>query len=583
MPRPLARVALGLGLALGATPAHALVLPSTDHESAPASAPARRVPGELVVLLPQADVAGRALRPPLAPDAAPPALARLDAALVPYGLQRSRWLAPDGRAVVVRSDDPSFDARAHDVARRLVADGVARAAAPNLLLDLQVTTPNDPYLATQWHLGTTAAGIRARNAWDLETGDSSVVIGVVDTGVDRTHPDLVGRIWINHGEVPGNLLDDDGNGYVDDVNGWDFAHDDNNPNPVFVVDSTAGMDVGWHGTFGAGLAAAVGNNAVGITGVAWDCRIMPLKVSGDSTGGITLAAVTEAFAYASDNGCSVLNLSLAGTDPILEGFFQPLVDDAFDAGIVCVAAAGNDGLDNAHYPAANESTLAVAATTQTNTRASFSSWGWYVDIAAPGANVWSSIAQNYTRDATHAFLFSFLFGWDGTNPYMYNSGTSFSTPIVAGAVALVRSKYPGVPPNLIIDHMIATADPVNYDNEIGGRLNVYNALLTNVDAPALPGGGRGPAALLGRAVPNPAFSGTSVAFTLPRPGPVALAVYDLRGRRVAGLVDGPRDAGAHHASWDGLDAGGRRVAPGLYFIAGSLAGERRSTRVTVLD
>ena len=576
MPRQLARVArvvLGLGLALTVTPAHALVVLPTE----PASR-AKRIPGEMVVLLPAAAAPGAAQA--LGSHAAAPALARLDAALSPYGLARSRWLAPDGRAMIVRSDDPSFDARADQVARQLVAAGVARAAAPNLLLDLQVTVPNDPYLNTQWHLGTTAAGIRARNAWDLETGDSSVVIGVVDTGIDRTHPDLVGRIWINHGEIPANGLDDDANGYIDDVNGWDFAHDDNDPNPVFVVDSTAGMDVGWHGTFGSGLAAAFGNNGVGITGVAWDCRLMPLKVSSDSTGGITLASVTEAFAYATDNGCSVLNLSLAGTDPILEGFFQPLVNDAFDAGIVCVAAAGNDGLDNAHYPAANESTLAVAATTQTNVRASFSSWGWYVDIAAPGENVWSSIAQNYTRDQVHVFLFSFLFGWDGVNPYMYNSGTSFSTPIVSGAVALVRSRFPGVPPNLIIEHMIATADPVNYDNDIGGRLNVYNALLTNVDAPSLAGGA---VAALGRAVPNPAFAGTSVAFTLPRAGQVTLAVYDLRGRRVAGLLEGPHEAGVHRASWNGLDAGGRRVAPGLYFIAGSLAGVARSTRVTVLD
>lgn len=575
MPRQLARVVLGLGLALAVAPAHALVVSPTETAGR-----TKRIPGEMVVLLPApaAEGASRGLKP----DAATPRLASLDAALSPYGLARSRWLAPDGRALVVSSDDPSFDARADQVARQLVAAGVARAAAPNLLLDLQVTVPNDPYLTTQWHLGTTAAGIRARNAWDLETGDSAVVIGIVDTGVDRTHPDLVGRIWINQAEIPANGIDDDANGYIDDVNGWDFAHDDNDPDPVFVVDSTAGIDVGWHGTFAAGLAAAVGNNAVGITGVAWDCRIMPLKVSGDSTGGITLAAVTEAFAYAADNGCSVLNLSLAGTDPILEGFFQPLVNDAFDAGIVCVAAAGNDGLDNAHYPAANESTLAVAATTQTNVRASFSSWGWYVDIAAPGENVWSSIAQNYTRDAAHDFLFTFLFAWDGTNPYMYNSGTSFSTPIVAGAVALVRSMFPGVPPDLVIEHMIATADPVNYDNEIGGRLNVYNALLTNVDAPLLTGGTVAPA--LGRAVPNPAFAGgTSVAFTLPRAGQVTLAVYDLRGRRVAGLIAGPHEAGAHRASWNGLDAGGRRVAPGLYFIAGSLAGVTRSARVTVLD
>jgi subtilisin family serine protease len=547
------------------------------------AAPGRRVPGEMVMLLPRENAA--TVRNKLAPDAATAAVRRLDAELAARGLARARWLSADGRAVLVRSADPAFDATADARARELVAAGVARAAAPNILLDLELTTPNDPYLATQWHLGTTAAGIRAQNAWDLEVGDPSVVIGILDTGVDLGHPDLASRIWVNADEIPANAIDDDGNGYVDDVNGYDFAHDDADPNPAFVVDSTAGLDVGWHGTFGAGLAAAAGNNAVGITGVAWDCRIMALKVSSDSTAGITLASATEAWNYALDNGCSVLNLSLAGTDPILEGFFQPLVNDAIDAGVVCVAAAGNSGLDDAHWPAACDSTLSVAATTQANQRASFSSWGWYVNIAAPGENVWSSIARNYARDEAHDFFFQFFFAWDGVNPYMYNSGTSFATPIVSGAVALVRSRFPGVPPRNIIDHMIATADVVpTYNAPIGGRLNAYQALLTNVDV--TPRAGGGPGVSLGPVVPNPLRTvpgaGATVSFHLPSAGDVTLAVYDARGRRLATLAGGRYDAGSHRASWNGRDDFGRRAPAGLYFVAGTLGGVARSARVVVL-
>ena len=572
VPGLLAGLLAGLGVALLALP----------PDSASASARLnRRVSGEMVLLLPRADAVVRA---PLATESTTPALQRLDAALAARGFARARWLATDGRAVLVTSSDPSFDVNADAIARALVASGVARAAAPNMELELEVTIPNDPYYATrQWHLGTTAAGIRAQNAWDLEVGDPSVVVGILDTGVDLGHPDLAARIWVNAGEIAGNGIDDDSNGYIDDVHGWDFAHDDNDPNPAFVVDSTAGLDVGWHGTFGAGLAAAAGNNAIGITGVAWDCRVMPLKVSSDSTAGITLAAVTEAWAYALDNGVSVMNLSLAGTDPILGPYFQALVNDAVDADVVCVAAAGNSGLDDTHWPAACDSTLAVAATTQANQRASFSSWGWYVNIAAPGENVWSSIARNYARDAAHDFFFQFFFAWDGVNPYMYNSGTSFATPIVSGAVALVRSKYPGVPPRFIIDHMIATADVVpTYNAPIGGRLNAYNALLTVVDAAP-----RSAAAsiALGPVVPNPlrtGAAGATVSFHLPSAGEVALDVFDVRGRRIASIARGAFDAGTHRASWDGRDAAGRPAAAGLYFVAGTIAGTAHSARVTVL-
>jgi subtilisin family serine protease len=544
---------VGLGLALGA-------IPVPDATAAPSAPP--RATEELVLLLHDDAREG------------------LDVALTARGLVRQKTLGRSGRAVLARRTGPALDAPgAARLARSLMSDGLVRAAAPNVLVPLALV-PNDPYLAQQWHLGTTAAGFRARNAWDVELGDPSVVLAFIDTGCDLGHPDFGGQYWVNAGETPGNSLDDDGNGYVDDVNGWDFANDDNDPNPEFSVDSTLGLDVGFHGTFGAGLAAAASNNAVGIAGVAWNCRIMPLRVSRQDTG-IALSAVTEAFAYACDNGASVINLSLAGTDPVLEAFFQALVLDAVAADAVVVAAAGNAGTDVTTWPAACESVLAVAGTTVTNQRASFSNWGWYVDIAAPGENLVSAISRNYTRDAANDLLFQFLYGWDGVNPYMRNSGTSYACPLVAGTVALVRSKYPGVPAKDVIAHVIATADVVTYDNDIGGRLNAFAALSTYLDVPGLGGGAS--IAALGRAVPNPLRAGgTSIAFTLPAAGVVELAVFDVRGRRVAPLIAAAYGAGTHRASWDGRDASGARVQPGLYFLAGSLAGAPRSTRVTVL-
>lgn len=551
---------VGPGMALAVTL-------SAAASSTAAPAPRDRVPGEIVVLLPA--------RP--AGD--------LDAALSLHGLARLRALTPDGRALVVRPATPdrlaALDARqAAGVARDLVARGVARAAAPNLVLPLHLT-PNDPRLGMQWFLGTTAAGIRIRNAWDLETGDSTVVLGIIDTGVDRTHPDLASRIWVNPGEIPGNSIDDDGNGYVDDVNGWDFATNDNDPNPV-LAPGQVGIDEGFHGTFIAGLAAAATNNATGIAGVSWGCRILPLKVS-DASAEISLAAVTEAFAYAIDNGVSVLNLSFGGTDSSLAAYFQALVDDAVDADIVCVASAGNSGVDEPVWPAACDSVLAVAATNMSNQRASFSNWGYYVDIAAPGDNVYSTLAQNYTLDPSSSFFFSFVYGWDGVNPYMYNSGTSFACPLVAGAATLVRSRFPGSTAPQVIQQLVQSADVVAYDNDIGGRMNVYEALLVAVDATS-PAGAAAPR--LGPVAPNPlrlaAGDLASVSFTLPRAGDVALDVFDVRGRRVATLARGRHDAGAHRARWDGLDASGGRVPAGLYFVAGRLAGTRTSARVTVL-
>ncbi len=536
-----------------------------------------RLPGEIVVLL--APGAANSLAPDAIGRARTTDVAMADV-LARHGLDEAKALGPvraRGRTMLLTSKRADFDAdRAVQELRAL--PGV-RAAAPNQLLDSYLV-PNDPMLPTrQWHLSTSAAAIRAQNGWDLETGDSSVVIAIIDSGVDRGHPDMAGRMWTNPDEIPNNGIDDDNNDLIDDVNGWDFANIDNDPNPENTA-ATTGIDSGFHGTFIAGLAGAATNNGLGIAGVDWQAKILSLKVK-TVTGAIPLAAVAEAWQYALAEGADVLNLSFGGTDSTLATIFQVLANEAVDANAMPVAAAGNDGNDLGHWPAACESVLAVASTTASNTRAPTSCWGWYVDVAAPGENVWSAIPRNYAPDPSSAFFFSFVYSYDGVNPYMFNSGTSFSAPIVAGACALVRARFPAAPATAVMKHIIETADVVNYDNDIGGRLNLLAALTQVIDASS-PVADAGGMLSLAAVAPNPMTARGTLALSLPHAGAVRVAVFDPRGRLVRSLFDGPLDAGPHRLTWDGTDTNGARVRPGLYFVRAQHGAASRAVRVTVL-
>jgi subtilisin family serine protease len=224
--------------------------------------------------------------------------------------------------------------------------------------------------------------------------------------------------------------------------------------------------------------------------------------------------------------------------------------------------------------------LAVAATNQSNHRADFSNWGPYVDIAAPGEAVWSAIARNYEYDEFSQIFFEVLWGWDTVNPYMSNDGTSFSSPVAAGACALIRSQYPWMTPRQVMQQIVLRGDVVAYDNPIGPRLNLLNAV--NAAAVGAPRVAAGAGAAMAPPFPNPARDGCSVSFALPAAGPVRIEAMDLAGRRVRTLLDGPLAEGAHEIRWDGTAAGGRRVAPGLYFLRLTCEGETLFRRVTVL-
>jgi subtilisin family serine protease len=359
---------------------------------------------------------------------------------------------------------PKIRAEHHRITHTSVEDAVTRFRGhraveiiePNWIVQADAI-PNDPQFHLLWGLQNTGqtggfpgSDIRAVPAWDVETGSPSVIVAVIDTGVDIYHPDLAANIWINLGEIPGNKVDDDGNGWVDDVNGYDF----------FNLDADPTDDVG-HGTHVAGTIAAVGNNSVGITGVAWNARLMALKFLGANGTGPISAAV-EAIEYAIQMGAHVLNNSWGGTR--FSSILQIAIQSANQQGIPFVAAAGNAGVSLesfTHYPASYDlpNVIAVASTTSQDALSPFSNFGpTKVDLAAPGSSIWS------TRPGAE---------------YGYESGTSMATPHVSGALALLRSEFPNMPGEQLRATLLSSVDAVPALEGFvlaGGRLNVARML-----------------------------------------------------------------------------------------------------------
>jgi subtilisin family serine protease len=331
------------------------------------------------------------------------------------------------------------------LASDLAASPAVEWTEPNYILSLD-DVPNDPdYESYQApYLGR----MQMPGAWDLSTGHSEIIIAVVDTGVDMNHPDLRDNIWTNPGEVPNNGIDDDHNGFVDDVHGWDFAANDNVPDD----------DYG-HGTHVAGIAAGRIDNNIGIAGMAGHATIMPLDVFTGRIG--TYDSLIRAIVYATDNGARVINMSLGATS--YSRGEQAAVEYAWSHGVVLVAAAGNNGCTthagSYHYPAAQPHVIAVAATDAGDQAASFSSCGDFVDVAAPGSLIWSTYKG-------------------GT--YAYMSGTSMATPHVSGLAALVLSLNPDLTPDMVSDLITQNADDLgatDWDPIYGhGRINGLQTL-----------------------------------------------------------------------------------------------------------
>ncbi|MGE3977250.1 MAG: S8 family serine peptidase [Nitrospira sp.] len=333
-------------------------------------------------------------------------------------------------------------------------------AEPNYLYWLNAT-PNDSRFGTLWGLHNTGqvvngtagkadADIDAPEAWDISTGSPNVTVAVIDSGIAYDHPDLAPNIWTNPKEIPANGIDDDGNGLVDDVHGWDFHMNDSDP--MDPVDLNPGGNPG-HGTHVAGIIAGAGNNGTGITGVMWTARLMALRAGGIDRS-VSTAAVVSAIHYAIDNGARVINASFAGPDCSLA--LYDTVNAAHAAGVLFVAAAGNEDSDNDSVPsfpanfsapsacngqqkAALSNVIAVAATDQNDELAIFSSTAASnfgantVQVAAPGVSINSTKpTSNVTNVLLHNFDsnptgLGYVFGGINTTWGFANS-TSFSQP-----------------------------------------------------------------------------------------------------------------------------------------------------------
>jgi hypothetical protein len=328
--------------------------------------------------------------------------------------------------------------------------------------------PNDPYFSSSGSWGQhydDLYGVKAiycPAAWDVSTG-TGIIVAVVDTGIDYTHLDITNNTWINTGEIPGNGIDDDGNGYVDDVRGWDFiGHSAGAPqqdNDTF--------DRNGHGTHVAGTIAAEGNNGLGIIGVAWGARVMAVKgLSDGGTGWDSVGA--NAIVYAANNGADVINASWGGqgTSPVLED----ALNYAASLGVVFVAAAGNGNADEANFfPANCSAAIAVAALDPNGGHAGFSNFGNRLDVSAPGVDILSLRATNTSMGTPLA-----------QDPgYTRADGTSMAAPHVSGVAALVLSQHPTWSSEEIRQVLRLTADHVDVDVLTGyGRVNALRAVQT---------------------------------------------------------------------------------------------------------
>ena len=393
----------------------------------------------------------------------------------PYAPQSARRLfrgktgaGPSARTLTVRKADLGLDriyvltfAGRHDFSeilrhyRRL--SGVVYAQ-PNYTYRI-CREPDDPayVLGKQWAYSV----IDAPAAWDVATGESGVVIAVVDTGVDYGHPDLVDNMWRNEGETPDNGVDDDGNGFIDDVRGWDFVDENNDP-----------ADQEGHGTHVAGIAGAVTDNVQGVAGTAWSCRLMAVR-AGDADGEFESARAAPAIVYAVDNGARVINLSWGGSDPADNVLIDALGYAERSGAVVCAAAGNNDGSAKS-YPAAYNysvpltSIIAVGASDRDDQKAAFSNYGDWVDLFAPGKDIYSTV---HTAP------------W-----YEDKSGTSMATPFVAGAAALLFSFDSSLDAAGAKSQLLGSVDVLPQLQGLtltSGRLNLFKALTEQDDAPRI--------------------------------------------------------------------------------------------------
>lgn len=326
--------------------------------------------------------------------------------------------------------------------------------------------PNDPRFAEQWALDM----LKMADAWDVTTGDSTIVIGYIDTGVNYNHEDLQESIYINsgewgtNGELRDNGRDDDGNGFVDDWRGWDFLGNGTLQNPVPDNDP---MDFDGHGTSGAGIAAARTNNGKGIAGVGYHTKILPIKVQND--GGTTDIAGYGGLRYAADMGCKVINASW-GRYGEFSQVLQDEIDYAWSKGALVVGSAGDNAINTdlrPFLPACMDHVLAVSSLEKDGSATTTTSFGTSVHVYAPGTDL-TTVRMSFG--------------------YQTVSGNSFATPHISGLAALIFAQHPDWTPDQVLKQIRVTADSFGADDPLYyGRANAYKAVSANATLENIPG------------------------------------------------------------------------------------------------
>lgn len=329
--------------------------------------------------------------------------------------------------------------------------------------------PNDYTASAQYYIDK----LQGTQAWDLSKGDTNVVIAIIDAAVMTNHADLQANMFHNWIELNGQAgVDDDGNGFVDDVMGWDAANNDNNANPPQVNSFD-------HGTHVAGCASAVANNNIGVAGIGYNCKILPIKAKSNASTGSSLDATLEGLDYAiASRYTDVINMSFGGSGGGSQTW-QNLLNVAYTKGIVVVAAAGNDNtLSDIFFPCSYDHVICVASSNQNDGKSWFSNYGSTVDVTAPGSSI-KSTTVNSVNPPVSGYQ-----SWDGT---------SMSSPITAGVIGLMLSVNPTLNPDAIESCLKQSCDNINAQNptyigKLGaGRINAFEALncLTPTAAPVV--------------------------------------------------------------------------------------------------
>ncbi len=483
-------------------------------------------------------------------------------------------------------------------------------------------TPNDTYFAygtskfpyDEWHLWD-LYGIDADLAWNTEKGKPSVLVGILDTGVKYRHSDLggsdppgpadnvtQGNVWVNPGEIPGNGLDDDANGYVDDVIGYDFVDTTPTMNPGYsCTDNDCGgpdndpNDGNGHGTHVAGTVAAITNNARGVAGIAGGfsdgttggagngvkivpCRMGVTGTKGAMTAGfVSMPAAAAAMNYLAnlaEDGFNVaaINCSWGNSN---SGGIDAAAEDLLDHDVMIIVAAGNNNNTIPSFLASKARVMAVGATDSTGKGASFTNYGSWVHLAAPGVSVLSTWHEITDPDTTHMYV-------------ALLDGTSMSTPHAVGVAALLESYNPALTRADKFNLMVNNTGPFGPMNTKALGSGILNAQLALAAAPPpttgvsayVPQGAR---ALALAASPNPARAGCDLMVRALPGGRVRVAVLDASGRMVRALEGVASVDGGLRLRWDGRDSAGRRAGVGLYMILASAGRERAAAKLVVLD